>query len=202
MRSQNPAYFFANSRPQLAATACRVVRGLRRGFALGGLAIREYLTLEDVAVPQDGTSSGGSVPLEIRLTFVEGKCISASFHGPYEDLTERQKTAVGERLLADGLPERVSDTARDLVAFGSPRNAVADVVFRKDDPTPVVSEFNPLYSSGYRVPTARAWSFANLSATVAVAAGYEPLDRAAKRRLAEHLLGGPWDDRGLIAPQE
>lgn len=202
LRSQLPAYFFANSRPHLAATAGRVVRGLRGGFAVGGLAVREFLTLEEVVVPPDGAVPGGAVPLEIRLTFVDGKSVAASFHGPYEELTDRQKSAVGDRLRADGLPDRLWDVAAKLAGAGLPPNAVADVVFRKGDPTPVVSEFNPLYSSGYRVPTARAWAFANLAATAAAAAGDAALTPAAIRDLAVRLLGEPWDDRGVIVPAD
>lgn len=192
LRSQLPSSFFAATRPQLYATCARVARGLRLRPTLGGFAIREYLELEQVPL------RAGAFPLEVRLSFVEGRCVSANYHGPYESLDAADRQTLAERLRDPALGEAVAAVANELEGAGPPGNFVGDVFFRRGTVRPLLNEFNPLYSSGYHVPLARAWVQASLAVELAAAAGYpRPLPEWLPR-ISERLAGEGQADSGAV----
>ncbi len=85
---------------------------------------------------------------------------------------------------------------------GLPANLVADLVFVKGTAgRPVLSEFNPLYSSGYRVPLARAWVQANLGAWLAEKAGYPPVEPPVLYQMAMRLVGRDAGSGSIVWPE-
>jgi hypothetical protein len=192
LRSQLPSSFFAATRSQLFATCARVARGLRRRPTLGGFAIREYLELEQVQL------KAGLFPLEIRLSFVGGRCVSASYHGPYETLDPADRAMLAERLLDPTLRRAAETVAGELEGAALPRNFVADVFFRRGTVQPWLNEFNPLYSSGYHVPLARVWVQASLATALAEQVGYPRPAEEWLRRVTERLSGEKQSESGAV----
>jgi hypothetical protein len=192
LRSQHPSAFFAATRPQLWATCARVCRGLRQRPGLGGFAIREYLELEQVPM------QAGAFPLEVRLSFVDGRCISASYHGPYETLDGADRAILAAKLRDPEYARVLSAVADELERAGLPPHFVADVFFLRGSTQPLLSEFNPLYSSGYHVPLARAWVQTCLAVSLAEFAGYQRQSPEWSRRMAEQLAGETWTGPGAV----
>ncbi len=194
-KSSNPELWFARSQDDIEATVCELVRHLRASLEVGGLALRELLDLQRVRLPP--WAEGGSeitVPFEFRLTVIAGRCVGASYHGPYEVLAEHQRAALDDALRDHAaLLDRLDGVARAVLRAGFPANYVADVAFTTDG-SPVVLELNPLYAAGYNVPAAHAWVVASLATELVACAGHARPREAERRAWAEALLGASIDE--------
>jgi len=185
LKTADPFYYFAGNQEEVEATVYEVIRNLRESFEVGGLAIREMIDLKKLRLPPlEKDRPAAKVPFEFRITFLEGRPIMANYHGPFNSTARSH-----ERGIVRGLEkhrkiiDRIRPLAHKMRDF--PPNFVADFAFYKDG-EPVLIETNPLYSSGYNVPEAHAWLLANLGNTLAMKAGYDPVD---VRRSTERLIG-------------
>lgn len=204
LRNSHPAYYFAHTPPQLAATSWRVLQMLRGQNDVGGLALREFLPLEGIDLPRgEHGEAATSVNLEMRVTVLEGRTLMANFHGSFLQLSPGQQEALRHELVKRR--PRIDEgweLVHRLRAVPLPPNYVADIAYPKKAP-PVVIELNPFYSAGSNVPEARAWLLVNLAAALAGHAGYARVPAEQLRTLATTLCGTPIrTDGALILGEE
>ncbi len=194
-KSKNPELYFGDNQTDIEATVYEVVRRLRVSLELGGLALRRHLDLEKIVLPlEPGDHHPARVSLEIRVSFVEGKVVCASFHGPYETLVEAARRSLEGELAARhaAIEAHLRALIPQLLAADLPESYVADVAFAADGGA-VVLELNPLYAAGYNVASAHALVVATLGASLAVDAGYAELTQAQLLVSAEALAGESLD---------
>ncbi|MBL8799351.1 MAG: ATP-grasp domain-containing protein, partial [Planctomycetia bacterium] len=199
LRNTHPAYYFAHTPKELHGTCFRVLQMMRGKNDVGGLALREYVSLEAIDLPADGPGvSAVQVHHEMRLTIFQGKLLMASFHGPFLQLSLGQQDRLRQAFAARAPRTAVlADLSRRLQQAGLPDNYVADVAFLSNG-QPVLVELNPFYSAGSNVPAARAWLLVNLGAKLAEQAGYAPTLNERLRELAAHLAGAPLYSDGVF----
>lgn len=192
-KSANPEHYFGDNQADIEATAFEVIRRLRAGLEVGGLALREHLDLERIELPATpGERDEIRLPFEIRLTVLGGRAIMASYHGPFDMLIEGARGALGEALRARR--GQVLLAARTLVprllAASLPESYVADVAFTKGGEA-VVLELNPLYAAGTNVPCAHAVWVATIGADLARRASLAELSWPEVLSDATALAGEP-----------
>jgi hypothetical protein len=176
-KSANPEHYFGSNQADVEATVFEVIRRLRVSLELGGLALREHLDLERIELFQ-GTREAIRVPFEVRMTVLDRRLIMASYHGPFEALTEDARGLLVEELMmrSPWVVEAVNALWPALRGADLPSSYVADLAFPRDGGA-VVLELNPLYAAGYNVPAAHALLVASLGAFLAKKAGYPALTR-------------------------
>jgi hypothetical protein len=167
-----------------------VICRLRVALDVGGLALREHLDLERIELGGPGDRDAIRVPFEVRLTVLGGRLLMASYHGPFEALTDEARRILADELTARGEVVRsaVRALAPLLLAADLPENYVADVAFICGG-GPVVLELNPLYAAGYNLPAAHALLVAALGAHLARRAGYPEVPWAEVLDTAAALVG-------------
>lgn len=199
-KSANPELYYGNNQADIEATVFEVTRRLRVALDVGGLALREHLDLERIALATTpGDRDPIHVPFEVRLTVLGGRLLMASYHGPFEALVDEAR-----RTLADALAARsevVRSAVRAVVPLlytaDLPANYVADVAFVRGG-QPVVLELNPLYAAGYNVPSAHALLVAALGADLAHRAGYAELPLTEVLDSASTLAGERVDESAAL----
>jgi len=199
LRNTHPAFYFAHTPKELHGTCFRVLQMMRGKNDVGGLALREFVSLEAIDLPADAPGVASvQVHHEMRLTLLGGRLLMASFHGPFLQLSPGQQDQLRQVLSARGNRlSALAEIARRLGQAGLPDNYVADVAFLGSG-QPVLIELNPLYSAGSNVPAARAWLIANLGARLAERAGYSPTADERLRELAGQLAGEPLRSDGVF----
>jgi hypothetical protein len=188
VKSANPEHYFGNNQADIEATVFEVIRHLRFALDVGGLALREHLDLERIEISTSANVRDTiRLPFELRITVIGGRALMASYHGPFEVLTNEPREALERALKARraDVHQAIRTLAPALLAADLPFNYVADLAFVRGK-GPVVLELNPLYASGYNVPAAHALVVAALGSYLAEKAGYahtpwpEVLDIAAQ----------------------
>jgi hypothetical protein len=198
LKSPNAVTYYASNQEDLEETACEVIKNLRRTLEVGGLAVREFLELEKLHLPwPQGGEGFARLPWEVRFTILERRTILASYHGPFDGLSDEEKRriedAVGKK---EANLREVEELGQKLATLAVGPNYCADVGFLKSG-EPVVIELNPLYSSGYNVARAHAWALVNLGAGLAERAGYARAGRSEIVEAAEELCGEKIEDGPL-----
>ncbi|WP_437923778.1 ATP-grasp domain-containing protein [Sorangium sp. So ce291] len=176
-KSANPELYYGSNQADIEATVFEVIRRLRVALDVGGLALREHLDLERIELATaPGDRSPIRVPFEVRLTVLGGRLLMASYHGPFEALTDDVRRPLSDELTArsEVVQRAVRALLPTLLTADLPANYVADIAFVRYG-QPVVLELNPLYAAGYNVPSAHALLVAALGADLARRAGYAEL---------------------------
>lgn len=167
-KSANPEHYFGDNQADLEATTFEVIRRLRSALDVGGLALREHLDLERIELPAaQGARGGARLPFEVRLSVLGRRALMASYHGPFEALTEEAQQELGAALRARDarVREALGALTPTLLAADLPESYVADIAFPRDREA-VVLELNPLYAAGHNVPVAHALLVAALGAAL------------------------------------
>ena len=192
-KSANPEHYFGNNQADIEATVHEVLRRLRVGLEVGGLALRQHLALDRIELAEaPGDRDAIRVSFEVRLTVLQGRVLCASFHGPFDVFAEGPRRALTEALAARhaAAGEAIRALLPRLLAADLPPSYVADVAFTREG-DPVVLELNPLYAVGYNVPPAHALIVAALGADLACRAGYPELSWTEILETAASLAGEP-----------
>ncbi|KYF50866.1 hypothetical protein BE08_11290 [Sorangium cellulosum] len=176
-KSASPELYYGSNQADIEATVFEVIRRLRVALDVGGLALREHLDLERIELAAaPGDRNPIRVPFEVRLTVLNGRLLMASYHGPFEALTDDVRRPLSDELTArsEVVQRAVRALLPALLTADLPASYVADVAFVRDG-QPVALELNPLYAAGYNVPSAHALLVAALGADLAHRAGYAEL---------------------------